>query len=184
MRSPRLALVATFVSAVVLVAACSGGASAPEPFTVSDATISDELVVRGDFDEYASQWRELLATDGFRYDTAAGVAQNMTTSETALVDSVLGFVGSLASDLAAYTSRAGSDADAAAVEVVEASFTTMSSVVGELPSAREAVLACFLAATVDDECVTQQNRLSELITTLEEALDGLPLVAGAGGTSV
>ena len=176
---PVAALVVTASVLVGFVAGCSGGASAPEPFTVSDATVSDALQVRIAFEEYASQWRELLATEGFRYDTAAGVAQNMTTSEDALLATVPALSRSLLAEVAAYRNRAGSSVDQVAVSDAEKASAAMTSVSQELAAVREAVLACFLGATVDDECVSQQDRLSALIDYLEEALDSVSLVPGA-----
>lgn len=159
-------------------AGCAGGASAPEPFTVGASTVSDAELVRSAFEEYASQWRELLAVDQFRYDTGAGVAQNMTTSETALVAAVPSLVDALNAELAAYQKRAGSSADELAITDVEDAVSAMTAVAGDLPAARAAVLACYLAATVDDECVVQQDRLSALVDYFEEAFDSVPLVPG------
>jgi len=177
-RGVRTAVVAS-AAVLGLLASCSGGASAPEPFAVSEATVADATTVRSAFEDYASQWREILATEGFRYDTAAGVAQNMTTSEAALSRAVPALTATLTAEVVAYRSRAGSSVDAAAVADVEGAVAAMSSVVAELSGAREAVLSCFLAATVDDECVAQQDRLSALIDYFEESYDEIPLVPGA-----
>lgn len=178
MRPVRATLVACVVAAG-LVAGCSGGASAPQPFTVSEATIADAGQVRAAFEEYASQWRQLLASEGFRYDTAAGVAQNMTTSETTLADAVPVLTASLTAEIAAYTSRAGSSIDEVAVADIEEAVSAMTSAISAMPGARQGALTCYLAATVDNECANQQDRLTAAIDYLEEALDGVPLVAGA-----